>query len=361
MQKNAFNIYASIIYIPIFILYGLNGCNDLDSSLISQQHPSFCGTFHLEDPVCARPWLPYLDQIPIGTTWSLTHPHHAPLQVGVSYDLNDQDPSEWSEQTTITFSKKGMLKVFVQVAAFENSDQLSCESQSFSHIYEVIEEYDSEADTDGSKAIFMDDSRFIQWGEEISAISYGSDVSPGFRIPDNALGKASGGAFDVVSLGRGGEMTYFFEDGIANGPGPDFAIFENSFSDYFLELGKVELSSDGLNYVTMPHAYLGEDFVHAFGEHESSLIYGLVGKYKAGYGTPFDLSTLAWSIEAQIGLIDLHAIHYVKIVDIIGDGQTYDMFQNPIYDPYPTQESAGLDIDAIGIMYSSTTTPCPLQ
>ena len=361
MQKDILYSCASIIYAPILILYGLSGCDEPKINSYSQQHPSFCGTFYLEEAICLRPWLPNLDQIPLDTIWPLTHPHEASIQTSVSYDIDVEEPTEWSDQTQLKFDRLGPVKVFVKVDSFENSDRELCVSQSFSHTYEVVDAYDAEAEQPESEAIHMDDPRFIQWGEVISEVNFGSDVGPGFRMLDNALGKASGGAFNVVSLGRGGELTYFFEDGIANGPDTDFAIFENSFSDYFLELGKVEVSSDGIHYVTIPHAYLGQEAIDAFGEHEPSLIDGLVGKYKAGYGTPFDLSTLAWSIEAQSGLIDLHAVRYVRIIDIIGDGSMNDTFQNPIYDPYPTQETAGLDLDAIGIVYSSTTTPCPLQ
>ena len=90
------------------------------------------------------------------------------------------------------------------------------------------------------------------------------------------------------------------------------------------------------------------------------MIYGLAGKYRAGFGTPFDLSTLAWTIEAQKGLIDLHAIHFVKIIDIIGNGEERDTFHHPIYDPYPTQQSAGFDLDGIGVLNTAEFAPCPL-
>ncbi len=37
-----------------------------------------------------------------------------------------------------------------------------------------------------------------------------------------------------------------------NGPGPDFAVFENAFTDEFLELALVAVSSDGINYFEFP-------------------------------------------------------------------------------------------------------------
>ena len=83
-------------------------------------------------------------------------------------------------------------------------------------------------------------------------------------------------------------------------------------------------------------------------------------EYRAGYGTPFDLSTLAWTIETQSGLLDLHAIHFVKVIDLIGSGEDRDTFNHPIFDPYPTQDSAGFDLDAIGVLNTEESFPCPL-
>ena len=48
------------------------------------------------------------------------------------------------------------------------------------------------------------------------------------------------------------------------------------------------------------------------------------------------------------GLVDLNFIYYVKIIDIIGDHSALDSLGRPIADPYPTQFSAGFDLDAVG-------------
>jgi hypothetical protein len=162
-----------------------------------------------------------------------------------------------------------------------------------------------------------------------------------------------------MSLGAGGQITYFFPTAIANGPGFDFALFENSFSDDFLELAQVAVSSDGVHFVTLPHAYLGTQSIMGFGSHDPTLIFGLAGKYRVGFGTPFDLETLAWHPSTQNGQLDLHAIRYLKVSDLEGDGRHFDSFNHPIYDPYPTQGSAGLDLEAIGILNSELTDPCP--
>jgi hypothetical protein len=76
---------------------------------------------------------------------------------------------------------------------------------------------------------------------------------------------------------------------------------------------------------------------------------GLAGKYRQGYGTPFDLEQLGTKDEVISGLVDLMAITHIRIVDIIGDGTYRDSKGNPIYDPYRTAGSAGFDLDAVGV------------
>ena len=99
----------------------------------------------------------------------------------------------------------------------------------------------------------------------------------------------------IVSLGDGGYAVLSFERPIKNGPGWDFAIFENSFSDTFLELGLVEVSSDGLNYFQFESTSLTQDTlqIDAFGSINPEMINNLAGKYRATFGTPFDLEELA--------------------------------------------------------------------
>ena len=339
----------------------LSGCEDQADEYQSSAHPPFCGARSTQELACLRPWLPFIPRVHIGAQWTLTHPHDIPFNVGYSHNLDDDQPREWTSTSMIELSKLGRVKVFISTDAYASPThpEITCESLTHSHIYEVMSAYDPEAEVKGSLAIKMDDPRLISWGEEISEINYGSDVSPNFQTPERGLGPPQGGAFDVVSLGRGGDLTFTFDPPISNGIGPDFAIFENSFSDLFLELARVDVSSDGVHFVSLPHAYLGDELIDGFGEHDAALIFGLAGKYRAGYGTPFELSTLAWHLEAQRGVLDLNSIRYVRLIDIIGDGSSIDSFNQPIYDPYPTEASAGFDLDAIGIIHTSETTPCP--
>ncbi len=203
--------------------------------------------------------------------------------------------------------------------------------------------YAPAANLPGSTAIYKDDPAFVEWATGWKDYQVGSYVDATWQTPDKALGKAVGTSYDIVSLGRGGQITLTFDTPIKNGPGWDFAVFENSFSDTFLELGYVEVSSDGTNFFRFPNDSLTASPVGAFGAVDPTNITGLAGKYRQGYGTPFDLAALA-----DEPMLDINSIGYVKILDIVGDGSCLDTSGDPIYDPYPTVGSAGFDLDAVG-------------
>ncbi|MBT64419.1 MAG: hypothetical protein CML13_14550 [Puniceicoccaceae bacterium] len=220
----------------------------------------------------------------------------------------------------------------------------------------------------GSTAIAMDDSSIVAWASGFENLSYGSAVSDQWKTPVKALGPAVGDSFDVVSLGQGGQITLTFTHPIQNGDGPDFVVFENSFSDTFLELAWVEVSTDGQHFVRFPNYSYRE----AGAATTADLFHGYAGKYRQGYGTPFDLDQLRYAYEAleeedpnapyfstefrtQLALnyptLDLADIRYVRLVDIVGDGTALDANGYSIWDPYPTSGSAGLDLDAIGVLH----------
>ena len=361
VHEDLLGIWPRITLSMILVFLSIEvGCEDQPFEIQRSSHPPFCGERSVKEQACLRPWLPFLHQIHVGAQWTLSHPQEISFKVGYAHDLDAEEPDHWYSTSSLDFSELGWIKVFVSAEAYTSPThaQIFCEAVTHTHIYEVISAYDPRAEDKASLAISMDDDRLISWGTEIVNITYGEEVSPLFQTPERALGPPQGGAFDVVSLGRGGKLTFIFDPPIANGPGPDFTIFENSFSDYFLELARVDVSTDGETFFPLPHAYLGEDRIGAFGEHDASLSFGLAGKYRAGYGVPFDLSTLAWHVEAQRGTLNLGEIRFVRIVDIVGDGMTQDSFAHPIYDPYPTEASAGFDLDGIGIINNAETTPC---
>jgi hypothetical protein len=53
------------------------------------------------------------------------------------------------------------------------------------------------------------------------------------------------------------------------------------------------------------------------------------------------------------GALDLSRIRYIRLRDIIGDGNALDCAGRPIYDPYPTTGGAGFDLDAIAVLGSA--------
>jgi len=140
---------------------------------------------------------------------------------------------------------------------------------------------------------------------------------------------------------------------IKNGRGWDFAVFENSFNDTHLELGYVEVSSNGADFLRFDNDSLTPKPVGGYGAVDPTDIDGLAGKYRQGFGTPFDLQDLATRDEVLNGTVNLSRITHVRIVDIVGDGTSLDTTGDVIYDPYPTVGSAGFDLDAIGVQYEN--------
>ena len=188
-------------------------------------------------------------------------------------------------------------------------------------------------------------------------------MTPGYlSIGDPAQGTVSGddasfaiGPADkaVISLGDGGSAIITFQRPITDGPGADFAVFENAFDDYFLEFAFVEVSSDGKHFVRFPSTSLtqAKQQIGPFMRiPDVRALHNLAGKYRAGYGTPFDLSELKDSIG-----IHLQSITHVRVIDVVGsiDKQfaRYDGKGNIINDPWPTPfSSCGFDLDGIAVI-----------
>ena len=207
----------------------------------------------------------------------------------------------------------------------------------------------------------MNDVSLMGWATGIEVVRGWQDISnpqfglADFGTPQDALGPAQGGTnWGVVSLGDGGVAILTFEKPIANGPGWDFAVFENSFDGRFLELAFVEVSSDGVNYQRFPAVSLTqtETQIATFGTLDPTYLYHLAGKYQAGYGTPFDLD----QIKDVNPLVDVTRITHVRIVDVVGSLNeaycSYDSQGNKINDPWPTPfGTGGFDLDAVGVRY----------
>ena len=211
---------------------------------------------------------------------------------------------------------------------------------------------------------------FITWASTVvdySPANQGQGIGSGFSDPGRTLGPVTGDNFDIVSLGdldqdqinageRPGSITLGFDLPIANGEGPDLAVFENGFGaeTIFAELGYVEVSTDGIVFARFPSISLTPGLVGGYGNINATDVYNLAGKhanaYGASWGTPFDLSTLAQAPEVLNGSVDLNSINYVRIVDIPGSGDFKDSLGNPIYDAWVTWGSGGLDLEAVGVI-----------
>ena len=222
------------------------------------------------------------------------------------------------------------------------------------------------AGQEGTTAMHADSSAFVGWATGV-VVEHGpmniANPSAGMTggspyVDENALGRPEG-TYGVVCLGDGGQATLTFRSPIYNGPGPDFAVFENGFANaqapsmYFLELAFVEVSSDGRNFFRFP-AYFNapqDPQTGGMGCIDPCLIHNLASKYAAMYGTPFDLDEVE-----DNPLLDKNRVTHVRLVDVVGCIQpeyaTYDCQGHVVNDPWPTQfPSGGFDLDAVGVIH----------
>jgi len=226
----------------------------------------------------------------------------------------------------------------------------------------------------GSSAIYYNDPRIVSWGSSVAQIVRGPyDISDSesplvdFGFLSAALNKANG--FDpgtgipltsedaVISLGDGGSITVLFAQPITDGPSWDFTVFENAFDDTFLELAFVEVSSDGTHFTRFPCTSLTQTTTQISQATSTNGINptnidGFAGKYRAGWGKPFDLSLLAGSPN-----LDISRITAVRLVDVVGSIDPLyarkDSGGRIINDPWATPfRTGGFDLDAIGAIHT---------
>jgi hypothetical protein len=210
----------------------------------------------------------------------------------------------------------------------------------------------------GTTAMHKDSSAFVSWATSCKVVRGWQDIS------DQNLGKTTAGDStmaqgkangSVVSLGDGGVATCIFSPPIGDGPGADLAVFENAVTDGFLELAFVEASSDGVNFFRFPAHSLTDTTTQtsSFGSTDPTKINNLAGKYRAGYGTPFDLQELA----SSSGL-NTQSVTHIRVLDVVGSMNisfaTRDKFGNKVNDPWPTAfPTGGFDLDAIGVIHQA--------
>ena len=218
----------------------------------------------------------------------------------------------------------------------------------------------------GSTAVSASSPDIVAWATHCSVQRGYIDIaSPSLGLTitgdsTSAVGPANG---SIVCLGDSGVATVSCTASLFDGPGPDFAVFENGFKDpanaamAFLELAFVEVSSDGVNFTRFPAVSNTPANMQIPGSGvyiDAALINNLAGKYVATYGTPFDLAELA----GTPGL-DVTNITHVRLVDVIGSIAGHSCQDNEgkiIHDPYPTNfPVGGFDLDAVAAMHMNST------
>lgn len=217
--------------------------------------------------------------------------------------------------------------------------------------------YPPAAGQPGSSAIHKDSSIFVNWAVSCQVQRGLQDLSNpalGYATAgDSSMVPGKAGNGTAVSLGDGGMATLIFSIPLRNGPGFDFAVFENAFDDSFLELAFVEVSSDGQHYERFAAHSLTDTLLQkgAFDPLNPTKLNNLAGKYRANYGTPFDLQELA----GKPGL-NVNRITHMRLIDVVGSLNTAwcsrDAYGNKINDPWPTPfPSSGFDLDAVGVIH----------
>lgn len=228
-------------------------------------------------------------------------------------------------------------------------------------VHHLNAQYAPQVGISGNTAISKDESSIVAWADACT-LNRGwqniADQSLGFTTVGNELSAKGMADGNIVSLGDGGVATLTFAQPIYNGPGADFAVFENGFNAggtglAFLEFAFVEVSSDGLNYVRFPAFSQIQDTAQLpMNPIDCSEVHNLAGKYIFGYGTPFDLQDIADS-----NGLDVNNINHLRLIDVVGSIDdayaSYDVEGNKINDPWPTPfPSSGFDLDAVGVLHA---------
>ncbi|MBU8870568.1 MAG: hypothetical protein KOO60_06880 [Gemmatimonadales bacterium] len=206
----------------------------------------------------------------------------------------------------------------------------------------------------------MGDGSIVAWAGGVvgSAVGYQDYQDPSlgyasYGTVNNVLGSSA----DIFSLGDGGSITLLLEMVLSDGPGDDFIVFENGFeyNGVFMELGFVEVSSDGSTFARLPALCRRTTQPGPWDTSDPADFYNLAGNFLGGTG--FDLSdlVLAGHHDVLSGAVNLDAITTLRIVDVVGDitgpGGSVDWLGRPVADPYPTPSpSCGMDLKAVGVI-----------
>lgn len=252
----------------------------------------------------------------------------------------------------------------------------------FDWTYELVEEYPSIPQISGQRNLLSNaipgylpsptgqvttsrplNPLFKQWPTGFEDMHFGTQVDSSWRKPEKVFGPPRG-TFGVIVLGNDGRITLTFDQPITDGPGADFAVFENGFvtgpaaeQAVAAELAYVEVSSDGQTFLRFDTHALQDATPGPYGRMSPRVFNNLAGTQPAFFGNPFDLHELRNRPEVIAGKVDLERITHVRIIDIVGDRDNYDSFGNVIHDNTPTWGSGGFDLDTVGVIHVYEETP----
>jgi len=213
-------------------------------------------------------------------------------------------------------------------------------------------------------------SSFAQSPFATSVASFQQGAGGGVFVTGNILGGPTGaglgnGSINVLTIGEGGSVSLGFDVTLRDGPGADLTVFENGFlfgaGNVFAEIAFVEASSDGVNFARFPSTYgppaAGGAPIGTFG--------GLAGGTPVvanvntapdspfdpvtSGGDSFDLADLAGDPLVAGGLLDLQAVHFVRLVDVVtGDTDSHGTAIGGA--------SGGPDFDAVAALHHGAET-----
>jgi hypothetical protein len=330
----------------LFLSIVLAACGDRGSTVPSGTSTSATSA-DAAPPACAPPYAAVLPVMVPGSRLTFRTTANGSIEVGSAASADAPEPDSWLPGPDLVIDCQPPCAV----TAFARLLDPACrDAPRFEQAYDVREGFPPAAGVDGSDAVPKNDPRIVAsatgW---VDPIEFGTDIDdPKWKDPKKALGAAQGDTLDVLVLGNGGRAVLTFEPPFGNGPGPDLAVFENAFNDTFLELAYLEVSSDGEHFARFDSLSLGT--APTASTVDPTTLEGLAGKYRAGFGTPFDLEWLRYQPLVTSGIVDLGAIRFVRVVDIVGDGSKLDSFGHPIFDPTPTTGTGGFDLDALAVL-----------
>jgi len=171
--------------------------------------------------------------------------------------------------------------------------------------------------------------------EPAAPASFGHDA-----MPDVVLGAprpaTAGGSTDVASLGCGGVVTLGFPDGVPNGPGADFIVFENAFDfadGTFVEPAELRVSDDGATWFAFPCDLDTLDGCAGVTPTDPGAAAMPRNAETAG-GDAFDLDEVGLARTRWVRMVDRTREHYGDDMWCAGAGAGFDLDAiAQVYDP----------------------------